>query len=916
MDYKAQILIVDDEPHSLFLTSRVLQKAGYETLEASTGQEGLQLASQERPDLVLLDVMLPDINGIELCKRIKTQARAARTFVILLSASAITSELQASGLEAGADGYVARPVSNRELLARVEAMLRLKKTAETLQQYETVVSTVPDPMSYVDRNYVYRLVNEAYARYAKLPEEKIVGLSVAELLGTELFEKQVKPHLDRCFAGERVHYQAWFDVPGEAPRFMDVSYSPVFDEDGADADHPSVMSVAVASRDITAQKQTEDALQRERDLVAQIMEMSPVGIVVLDRDGRINFANAQIEKLTGLTRTQIIQANYSDPRWRVVDDDSRTVPNEMLPFPQVMHSKQPLYGLEHAIELADRQRLFLSINAAPLFGKSGELSSVVMTVEDVTERKRTEQALVDSRQFFQSALDALSANIAVLDQVGEIVAVNASWRRFGQENGLVWQDDGIGRNYLAILDAPSAATSSDATEAARGIRDVIAGQRDHYLQEYPCHSPTEQRWYAMSVTRFESCEGVRAVVSHENVTERKLAEIALREAKEAAEHAQQEAVAARKEEEKRRRIAESLRDILAILNSNRPLAEVLDYIVAQAGQLLGSQAVAIYRIDQESGQLALQAAQGLAEHDQLGKGTENGLYALQEAISVHRPVDVDEIDPSSAYRSLLAVPIAIKEEIYGGMLLYYADPHEFPADEIELAVLFGDQVALAIENARLRDEVGQAAVAAERSRLARDLHDAVTQTLFSASVIAESIPRIWDRYPDEARRGLEELQQLTRGALAEMRTLLLELRPAALIEKPLGELLRHLTEAVTSRTRVPIELAVEEEASLPPDVQVVLYRIAQEALNNVAKHAAASQVTVELHASPAQATLRVHDNGRGFDLDTIPPGHLGVGIMHERAESVGIAFKIDSRAGYGTEITAEWQVRGGLDDRV
>ena len=176
MNYKARILIVDDEPHSLFLTSRVLQKAGYETMEASTGQEGLQLADRERPDLVLLDVMLPDINGIELCKRIKTQARTASTFVILLSASAITSELQASGLKAGADGYVARPISHRGLVARVEAMLRLKRMAERLQQYETIISTVPDPMSFVDQDYTYRLVNEAYAHYAKRTIDEIVGL--------------------------------------------------------------------------------------------------------------------------------------------------------------------------------------------------------------------------------------------------------------------------------------------------------------------------------------------------------------------------------------------------------------------------------------------------------------------------------------------------------------------------------------------------------------------------------------------------------------------------------------------------------------------------------------------------------------------------------------------------------------------
>jgi signal transduction histidine kinase len=255
----------------------------------------------------------------------------------------------------------------------------------------------------------------------------------------------------------------------------------------------------------------------------------------------------------------------------------------------------------------------------------------------------------------------------------------------------------------------------------------------------------------------------------------------------------------------------------------------------------------------------------------------------------------------------LAIPIAIKEQVYGGMLLCYVEPRHFSEDEIHLAVVFGDQVALAIENARLRDRLEEAAVTEERSRLARELHDAVTQTLFSASVIAESVPRIWKSHPKEARRGLEELRQLTRGALAEMRTLLLELRPAALTEKPLGGLLRNLTEATTSRTRVPIDLVVEGDVILPPRVQVALYRIAQEALNNVAKHAGANQVIVGLRAQQAEARLSIQDNGRGFDPELTPAGHLGVGIMRERAENIGARLRIDTQLGTGTEIVVNWR---------
>ena len=206
------------------------------------------------------------------------------------------------------------------------------------------------------------------------------------------------------------------------------------------------------------------------------------------------------------------------------------------------------------------------------------------------------------------------------------------------------------------------------------------------------------------------------------------------------------------------------------------------------------------------------------------------------------------------------------------------------------------------------------AAAAERNRLARDLHDAVSQTLFSASLIAEVLPRLWERDPVEGRRRLEEVRQLTRGAMAEMRTLLLELRPTALAEADLGELLKQLAEAITGRARVPVSLHVEGECPTSSDVKVAFYRIAQEALNNVAKHAAASQVDLHLRCSPpasdgtapGRMELCVCDNGRGFDPHGVTSEHLGLGIMRERAESVGAALQVDTRPGDGTRVTVVW----------
>jgi signal transduction histidine kinase len=147
---------------------------------------------------------------------------------------------------------------------------------------------------------------------------------------------------------------------------------------------------------------------------------------------------------------------------------------------------------------------------------------------------------------------------------------------------------------------------------------------------------------------------------------------------------------------------------------------------------------------------------------------------------------------------------------------------------------------------------------------------------------------------------------LTRGALAEMRTLLAELRPTALTEADLGELLRQLAEAMTGRTRVPVTLTVDGQRALPPDVQIALYRVAQEGLTNIARHAGASAVAMSLRAGPQGVELCIKDDGRGFDPASIASDHFGLRIMRERLDTIGATLTVDSAPGRGTQVVVHW----------
>lgn len=392
----------------------------------------------------------------------------------------------------------------------------------------------------------------------------------------------------------------------------------------------------------------------------------------------------------------------------------------------------------------------------------------------------------------------------------------------------------------------------------------------------------------------------------------------------------------RREAEQRRRVAEGLQDILTFLNTEWQFEKILDYIVYQASQLLGANAGVIYRGDSSTNTILIEAASGAPpELVALGalphvpelvnrtilQRTPFAVANISTEVTTDLPGGVQSLEPvliawkriiRQHYRAYLAVPLIIKDELYGALVLYYLHPREFSQEDLDLGMALGGQVALAIENARLRERAEESAIAAERNRLARDLHDAVTQTLFSATLIAEALPILWERRPEEGRRRLQELRELTRGALAEMRTLLLELRPVALVEAAMGDLLRQLTEAVTGRARLPVTLSVSGgEQPLPPELQVTLYRIVQEALNNIVKHANATQVWVTYQAGSHGGSLSIRDDGCGFDPSRIPPEHLGLGIMRERAANLGLELHLHSRPGAGTEITITWHASPG-----
>jgi PAS domain S-box-containing protein len=716
-------------------------------------------------------------------------------------------------------------------------------------------------------------------RYNEVAKELLQGAikrqkidSVYELVNSnyrqaerELFEELVN--------GQRIYYQAERRYPRPDGNYNCalVTFSAVRDNEN------QLRYIVALIEDITERKKAQERIKESEARFKAVFENAAVGISLIQPgvERPMQAVNPAVARMTGYSQVELMGMTHLEITY---PDDLQIGDRE---YQEIFEGQRESYQVEKRFISKNGRVYWARLTVSAVRNEQGKPLFLVSITEDIDEQKRALEDLRQSEARFRTLFDTAVVGIGILGIDRRLIDINpALCQMFG------WKREELLDQTSALVAHPD-----DLPRAIQYHQDLMEGKYTYYFDERRYIRKNGEVFWAsvsMSLVRDENGKPLYIVGMVKDINEQKIAQDTLRES-----------------EARFQAVFDSAAVGIAMMTLDRRIVRVnltAEHLTGYSAQEL-SQINPIdlaYEtdryIDRElfSELIAGQCDQYVIEKRYLRK--DGGLFWGRVNFSLvcgpgGKPLYIIGIIEDITEEKRAAERLAAQEAEHRRMLELRITER---TEELNKA------------NQLLQQKATQEAVTAERTRLARDLHDAVTQTLFSATLIADVIPDLWENNAPEAKRRLEELRQLTRGALAEMRALLVELRPNALTEVPLSTLLRQLTEAITGRARINVQFNVDSDRKLPGEVQIALYRIAQEALNNIVKHGGATLGMVTLRLDDP-VRLTVADNGAGFDPSTVTADHLGLKIMRERAEAIGAVLHIYSEPGEGTQISVIWQ---------
>ncbi len=592
----------------------------------------------------------------------------------------------------------------------------------------------------------------------------------------------------------------------------------------------------------------EEVSQSNNDF-RNLINSTDIGTVFLDRSLRVSLFSPAVRSIFNLIPADLGRS-LSDITNRLEDSDLTLDVESVL---------ENLRIVEREVRTVDERTFLMRI--LPYRTAEDRISGVVLTFVDLTRRVRAETSLRESAEFNTTVLDSLPAQTAVLDRDGAIRAVNESWRQFARENGGSQLDrTDVGVNYLQICRHSENMSADDDSTAFAGIKSVLQGERSSFALEYPCHSPDRQRWFLLTVTPLRSADG-GAVISHFEITDRRSAENNLRLS-----------------EENLRIMVESAIDYAIVTIDDNGSVNLWN---AGAERIYG------YTAAEMVGQpldilFTPEARAAKLPERELRQARLTGRSDEEKQAHVRK-------DGTRFFASGSILPL--KNGTAGGFVKICRDITSKLDAERTLN-----------EKAMLEKLVH--AQEGERKRIARDLHDHLGQQLTGLRMKLEAAHRICEDESDLCVH-ITEIQRIAATIDADLDFLAWELRPASLDDLGLVAAMSDYVREWRKHSGVTAEFHTTglNVIKLSPEIEMNIYRIAQEALNNIWKHAQAKQVSVIIKRQIADVLMIIEDDGIGFDSQAqSESGSLGLIGMNERAVLIGGTIEIESSAGSGTTV--------------
>jgi PAS domain S-box-containing protein len=630
-------------------------------------------------------------------------------------------------------------------------------------------------------------------------------------------------------------------------------------------------------------ERAEKSLKESEERYRRLVELSPDAIIV-HRGGEVLFVNSAGAEFFGVASPEEL---IGKPVMNFIHPDYREIVGARIVRTQEKGERTDL--IQEKFLRFDGRAVDVEVVTTPITYR-GQVATLVVA-RDITGRKRSEEALVQSEERYRAVVEQAAEGIFLFEvATGDILESNAAFQEllgYATEEllsmkiyDLIAHDrESIDRNIQRILD-----------EGSRFVGERRYRCKDGSLVDVEVTASLISyggKWVICTVVRdvSERVEAFRLL--EERVT--------------------------------------ALARISASLAVGQTMEATLDALAARVVQSTAAVACSVVLIDTETDLPRPAGSHGLPEGytAALQAAYRNGLRpAPMEVFRTRKPMLVRNIRQltlddhplaSPIHRFLREVPwdtiyfmpLVSRGQALGALNLYYLPGHEPGEDESVFLGAVADQTAVAVENAHLFATAQDTAALEERQRLARELHDSVSQALYGIILGTDAARTLLDRDPGRITEPLEYVLSLAKAGLAEMRALIFELRPESLATEGLIAALEKQAALVQARHKIAVHVSLCDEPDAPLEVKEALYRIAQEALNNTVKHAQAERVELRLEQNADEILLEVRDDGGGFDPESSFPGHLGLKSMRERVAHLGGTLRIESAPGEGTRIRAQ-----------